>query len=43
MTKYIIMRDGEIICQTTVPYPAFIIRDMKQFGYKIKIEEIKED
>ena len=43
MVKYIIMRDGEIICQTTVPYPSFIIKDMKQFGYTIKVEKTKED
>ena len=36
--KQVIMRDGVIICVTSVPYPAFIIRAMKQAGYKIKIE-----
>lgn len=32
----IISRDGIVICVTTVPYPAWIIKDMKQAGYKIK-------
>lgn len=36
----IIMRDGVVICVTTVPYPPEIIRDMKKAGYKIK--EVKE-
>ena len=36
--KQIITRDGVIICVTTVPYPAFIIKDMKAAGYKIKVE-----
>lgn len=31
----------EVKCVTTVPYPAFIIRDMKQAGYKIRTEERK--
>ena len=33
--QQIISRDGVVICTTSVPYPAFIIRDMKQAGYKI--------
>ena len=37
----IITRDGVVICVTSVPYPAFIIRDMKQAGYKIITQ--KED
>lgn len=37
--KQIITRDGVVICVTSVPYPAFIIRDMKQAGYKIKTAE----
>lgn len=39
MTKQVIIRDGVVICVTSVPYPAFIIKDMKQAGYKIKTEE----
>lgn len=37
--KWVISRDGVVICVTSVPYPAWIIRDMKQAGYKIKVEE----
>lgn len=37
--KQVIMRDGVVICVTSVPYPAFIIRDMKQAGYTIKTEK----
>ena len=37
--KQVITRDGVIICVTSVQYPAFIIKDMKQAGYKIKVEE----
>jgi hypothetical protein len=40
--KQIITRDGVVICVTSVPYPAFIIRDMKQYGYKIKTEKEAE-
>ena len=39
--KQIISRDGVVICVTTVPYPAFIINDMKRAGYKIKTEDKK--
>lgn len=35
----VISRDGIVICVTTVPYSNWIIRDMKQNGYKIKIVE----
>lgn len=31
----IISKDGVVKCTTSAPYPAFIIRDMKQAGYKI--------
>lgn len=34
--KWIISRNGVVICVTTVPYSPYIIRDMKQAGYKIK-------
>jgi hypothetical protein len=37
--KQVITRDGIVICVTSVPYPAFIIRDMKNAGYKIRTEE----
>lgn len=32
----IISKDGRVICVTTVPYPAWIIKDMKRAGYKIQ-------
>lgn len=34
----VISKDGVIVCITTVPYPAAIIKDMKKAGYKIKVE-----
>lgn len=34
-----ISRDGIIYCVTSVPYPPYIIRDMKQAGYKITTEK----
>ena len=37
--KQIISKDGVIVCVTTVPYPAKIIKDMKKAGYKIKVED----
>ena len=40
--KQVITRDGVVICVTSVPYPAFIIRDMKEAGYKIRTETEKE-
>lgn len=36
--KQIISRDGVVICVTSVPYPAFIIKDMKAAGYKVRTE-----
>ena len=36
MTKYIISINKRVICTTTVPYPAAIIKSMKKAGYKIK-------
>ena len=37
--KWIISKDGVVICVTSVPYPAWVIKDMKQHGYKIKTVE----
>lgn len=37
--KQTISRDGEVICVTTVPYPAAVIKEMKKAGYKIKTED----
>ena len=34
-----ISKDGVIVCVTTVPYPAEIIKDMKKAGYKVKVED----
>ena len=34
-----ISKDGVIVCVTTVPYSAAIIKDMKRAGYKIKVED----
>lgn len=36
---WIITKDDQVKCVTTVPYPAFIIKDMKAAGYKIKVED----
>lgn len=36
--KQVIIRDGVVICVTSVPYPAFIIKSMKGAGYKIRVE-----
>lgn len=32
----IISKDNVIYCQTTVDYPANIVKDMKSAGYKVK-------
>lgn len=37
--KQTISKDGVIVCVTTVPYPASIIKDMKKAGYKVKVED----
>lgn len=37
--KQVITKNGVVVCVTSVPYPAFIIKDMKQAGYKVKTEE----
>lgn len=36
--KQVIIRNDVIMCVTTVPYPAFIIKDMKAAGYTVKTE-----
>lgn len=33
----IVSKNGIDICITTVPYPAWIIKEMKQAGYKIRV------
>jgi hypothetical protein len=37
--KLTISKNGVIVCVTTVPYPAAIIKDMKKAGYKVKVED----
>ena len=37
--KQIISKDGITLCVTSIPYSAAIIKDMKQAGYKVKVEE----
>ena len=37
--KQTISKDGVIVCITTIPYSAAIIKDMKKAGYKVKTEE----
>lgn len=34
--KQIIIKDGVIVCTTSVPYPADTIKDMKKAGHKVK-------
>ena len=36
--KQVITRNGIVLCVTSVPYPAFIIKDMKASGYTVKTE-----
>lgn len=36
--KQVIMKDGKVLCETSVPYPPEIIKQMKKAGYKIKEE-----
>lgn len=31
----IIMKDRRVLCTTTVPYPAAVIKGMKKAGYKV--------
>ncbi len=34
--KWIISINGRVVCETTVPYPPEIVRQMKKAGYKVK-------
>ncbi len=36
------MKDKVVKCETTVPYPPAIIREMKKAGYKVKEVEDNE-
>lgn len=35
---WIITKDGVVKCVSTVPYPAFTVKALKDAGYKIKVE-----
>lgn len=37
--KQTISKDGVVVCVTSIPYSAAIIKDMKKAGYKVKTEE----
>ena len=39
--KQIITKDKKVVCETTVPYPPAIIREMKKAGYKVNVVEDK--
>ena len=34
--KQIITKDRKVYCETTVPYPPEVIKQMKKAGYKVK-------
>ena len=34
-----ISKDGHIICVTTVPYPAEVVKSMKKNGYRVRGKE----
>ena len=38
--QQIITKDKRVVCVTTVPYPAAVVKDMKKSGYRVT--EIKE-
>lgn len=37
--KQIISKDGVVLCETTVPYPAAMVKEMKKAGYKVVNKE----
>ena len=37
--KWIISKDGVVMCVTTIPYSPEVIKQMKKAGYKIKEEK----
>lgn len=39
--KQIISKNGEIKCQTTIPYPEEVIKQMKKAGYRVRTVEDK--
>ncbi len=39
MMKQIISKDNRILCTTSVPYPASVVKEMKKAGYKVVTKE----
>ena len=37
--KQIISKDGRVLCETAVPYPAETVKQMKKAGYKVTNKE----
>lgn len=35
----IVRKDGKVFCETTVPYPAEIVKGMKKAGYRVTERE----
>lgn len=33
--QQIITKDKRVVCVTTVPYPAAVVKDMKKAGYRV--------
>ena len=40
--KQVISKGGKVLCVTTVPYPAKVVKTMKQAGYKVINKEEKQ-
>ncbi len=38
--QQIITKDKRVVCVTTVPYPAAVVKEMKKAGYKVT--EVRE-
>lgn len=41
MKRYLVIKDGKIYANMDEPYPPYIVRQMKQAGYKVK--EVEEE
>jgi hypothetical protein len=39
--KQIVSKDGRVLCETTVPYPVAVIKEMKKAGYKVVNKEVQ--
>jgi predicted fused transcriptional regulator/phosphomethylpyrimidine kinase len=37
--KQVISKNGKVLCVTTVPYSAKVVKEMKQAGYKVTNKE----